>query len=190
MGPLRCGTQRCPQYRCNRVGWAQAPSLRDAAIPQSHSTETPLSGGVRDQNQYTGTSLEVQPASGTRVCAKSQKPRPLQVCRFQEHHRVRQRVGILLERNGCGLRPDQAIRKSWRKGSSGMGRIHRDRAQLQGAQDPAAPRQRPGWHQGKPSTHASPPSGTRSAFTPNCVTRPMGQQSGVVCDDCRSSIVG
>ena len=33
-------------------------------------------GGTRSGSQYTGTSLEVQPASGTRVCAKSQKPRP------------------------------------------------------------------------------------------------------------------
>ena len=63
-------------------GWVGSGPL--AAGRSAHSTETPLGGGVRDQNQYTGTSLEVQP--GTRVCAKSQKPRPLQVCRFQEHH--------------------------------------------------------------------------------------------------------
>ena len=66
-----------------------------------------------------------------------------------------------------------------------MGQINRDRAQSQGAQDPAAERGWQGWHWGNPSTHVSPQNGTRSAFTLNCVTSLMGQQSGVVCDDAK-----
>ena len=189
MAPYVAGRNDVPNTCAGWVGSGPVTAGRsDTPIP--FHGNPPEWGGTRSGSQYTGTSLEVQPASGTRVCAKSQQPRPPQVYRFQERHHIRQHVGILLERNGCGLRPDQGTRKSWGTGSSGMGRIHRDRAQLQGAQDPAAPRQRQGWHQGKPSTHASHPSGTRSAFTPNCVTRPMGHPSGVVCDDCRSSIVG
>ena len=137
----------------------------------------------------------------TGVCRLSSSSRVLETCRVgsrrgntvwskHKNHGPGCKTVISLERNGCGLRPDQGTRKSWGTGSSGMGRINRDRALLQGAQDPAAPRERQGWHQGKPSTHASPPRRTRSAFTPNYVTRPMGQQSGMVCDDCRSSIVG
>ena len=61
-----------------------------------------------------------------------------------------------------------------------MGRIHRDRALLQGTQDPAAPRERQGWHQGKPSMYASYRLGARpgcaEAFDPLLVARAQGSK--------------
>ena len=93
---------------------------------------------------------------------------------------------ISLERNGCGLRPDHGIGKSWGcNGEQGpqawvrlIGTVLCCKARrIQRRHE------RQGWHQGNPSTHALPRNGTRSSFTPNWVTRPMGQQSGVVCDD-------
>ena len=51
---------------CATVGWARP--LKDAAIPQSSFMEPPSEWeGTRFGSQNTGVSVEVQPASGTRV---------------------------------------------------------------------------------------------------------------------------
>ena len=90
-GPPRCLTQRCSQSRYNRVGWAQHCGTQRYRDPISIEAWKPPRGmefRSKAQNTVTGTSLEVQPASGSRVCAKSQKPRP-PVYRLQEHHSIR-----------------------------------------------------------------------------------------------------
>ena len=81
-------------------GWVGSSPL--TAGRRDHSTPFPVHGnppkwGVREsvpRIQVT-TPLEVQPASGTRVCSMLKKPRPPQVYRFQEHHSIRKYVGIV-----------------------------------------------------------------------------------------------
>ena len=80
----------------------------------------------------------------------------------------------------CGFARRQRTKKSWGSGSSGMGWMDTDCADLQGTQDSAAPREQQGQRRALrvSSAHATRGTGIRSVGTPNCVTRPEGNSLG------------
>ena len=132
------GRNEVPNTGATGLGGLCPPSLRDAAVPQSHPMETPPSGGVRDSDiqvhSWRSNQLQAQ-----RCVLGRRNPDHPKYTGFKNITAYECMYVFSFERNGCCLAQDREVLGT---GSSGIGRINRDRAQLQGAQDPAVPRER------------------------------------------------